>query len=342
MKVTKFILENSLGGFDKFSIVDIGARGHNLDGLQALENRLKYFGFEADQKECVELNKKANNYKGDFRYFPIALSGNEGRRKFYITNDEACSSLITPSTKVTQYLNLNDKLRIEKEIELETTTLDLWQQKEVIPRVDYIKIDVQGAELEILNAGKGLLANCLAVYTEVEFVEVYSDQSLFNDLDRFMTENDFFLYDILKIKSKRKSVSAFFKSRGQLVWGDAIYFKKIELLIVDDEKKNYEILIKQIILTEYFHVIDYGVFLIDKFIDDGTIGDVKLINQLKKIRDRIISTYGNKMNLTKFDVLIKTFYNINLFARILNRIILAVKKIEFDRNSVHSKYFWRE
>ncbi len=44
--------------------------------------------------------------------------------------------------------------------------------------IDLIKIDVQGAELDVFRGGGKALANALMVITEVEFVELYTGQPL--------------------------------------------------------------------------------------------------------------------------------------------------------------------
>src|SRR6185437_14359165 len=52
-----------------------------------------------------------------------------------------------------------------------------------ITDIDYLKLDVQGAELDIINGGSRLMAGVMVVHTEVELIPMYQDQPLFGDID---------------------------------------------------------------------------------------------------------------------------------------------------------------
>lgn len=53
-----------------------------------------------------------------------------------------------------------------------------------LPQVDFLKIDVQGSELMILENGRKKLADCVALQTAVSFVALYKNQPMFGDIDR--------------------------------------------------------------------------------------------------------------------------------------------------------------
>jgi hypothetical protein len=52
-----------------------------------------------------------------------------------------------------------------------------------IERLDYLKIDIQGGELAVFQAGKNKLANTVAIQTEVSFITLYKDQPSMGDID---------------------------------------------------------------------------------------------------------------------------------------------------------------
>ncbi len=57
---------------------------------------------------------------------------------------------------------------------METTTLDAFAKTEGLESVEVLKVDVQGADLDVLQGGQQLLAaSTLAVIVEVEFSQVY-------------------------------------------------------------------------------------------------------------------------------------------------------------------------
>lgn len=61
-----------------------------------------------------------------------------------------------------------------------------------VPPPDLLVLDTQGTELEILRGAHGTLASTtIALYVEVEFVELYEGQSLFGDVAAFLRDLDF-------------------------------------------------------------------------------------------------------------------------------------------------------
>ena len=57
---------------------------------------------------------------------------------------------------------------------------------------DFVKLDTQGTELYILKGMQHTLTRSIfSVEVEVEFIEMYQDQPLFNEVDSFMRERRF-------------------------------------------------------------------------------------------------------------------------------------------------------
>ena len=161
MKITDHLIKKF--GFNDLSItvVDVGARQANLDNWMNLGKKLHYYGFEPDEIECAKLNIRAQNamWGGKEIYYPFALFSDKGKHKFYVTKNPGCSSLYKPNLKVTNFLELEEKISINKIVELKTQTLDYWSQTNNINPIDYIKIDVQGAELDVLKGGHSQISN---------------------------------------------------------------------------------------------------------------------------------------------------------------------------------------
>ena len=84
---------------------------------------------------------------------------------------------------LSQFVSLPPIYKTVSTHEVQTTRLD------DIPDIgtcDYLKIDVQGGELDVLKGAQRVLKDVIAVHCEVEFAPVYRDQPLFAEIDTLL------------------------------------------------------------------------------------------------------------------------------------------------------------
>jgi FkbM family methyltransferase len=77
-----------------------------------------------------------------------------------------------------------------------TQTLDTFIENNVYPLPDFLKLDVQGYELEVLKGAKKCLENCEVCLLEVTFLDLHPGDPLFLEVFNFMDEKGFQTYDI--------------------------------------------------------------------------------------------------------------------------------------------------
>ncbi|MDR3404556.1 MAG: FkbM family methyltransferase [Chthoniobacter sp.] len=80
---------------------------------------------------------------------------------------------------------------IQNRVSVPATTLDAWADAAGIPAIDVIWMDLQGAELKALRGMGARLDRLRALYTEVEYREIYAGQPLFGDLDQYLRSHGF-------------------------------------------------------------------------------------------------------------------------------------------------------
>jgi FkbM family methyltransferase len=127
---------------------------------------------------------------------PQALSDRNGTAEFHVSSgrpqtagDEdwnygnKSSSLLPPGPAQS---DVHGWLRFEERIVVETTTLATVMDRHAIERIDFLHMDVQGAELLVLRGAGGRIADIAAVWLEVEAVELYLDQPLRPEVEAFM------------------------------------------------------------------------------------------------------------------------------------------------------------
>jgi FkbM family methyltransferase len=168
------------------------------------QENLLVIGFEPNPESIALLrssgNKKKAEWHGDILehkflnkqcfILPVALGAkSEEKRTFYITTrDEGCSSFYQPSGVL---------FNTEKVIDVPVVTLAEvlsyfpWEE---IPYIDYLKIDAQGADLDILRGAGDYLDRIVYVTAESTVGNLYLDvkDNETSKVDAFMFERGFF------------------------------------------------------------------------------------------------------------------------------------------------------
>jgi FkbM family methyltransferase len=152
-----------------------------------------------------------------------ALAAERGRRKLHITKSLPASSMLRPNQEIIRRWRRDDIFDVTNELIVECTTLDQFAKDSRLDQIDYLKIDTQGTELEVLRGGKQILGRTAIIRIEVEFVELYENQPLFCDVVQELAPHGFRFVDFTD--------SEF--SNGKRIWSDALFVKKHEHLTQD-------------------------------------------------------------------------------------------------------------
>lgn len=181
---------------------DIGCRwgfAEPFVGVGA-DPRFVAFGFDPDQDECARLTERyATLAPGRVTLVPMPLAGRPGRRTLYLTREPACASLLLPDPVLTTQYPALDCARLTETREVDVRTLADWAGEAGLERFDYLKLDTQGSELEILQGAGGLLDQTRCIDVEVEFNPIYRGQPLFADIDRFLRDRGFVLWKLTNL-----------------------------------------------------------------------------------------------------------------------------------------------
>jgi FkbM family methyltransferase len=186
-------------------IFEIGAcEGEDSIRYANLFPRSKIYAFEPLPENVERITINIQVYKkSNILVFPYALSDTTGSSTFYVSsgvptgqennNDwdfgNKSSSLLSPD----KHIDLVKFIDFKRKIVVKTITLDEFCQNNQIIGIDFIHMDVQGAELMVLSGGKKSLTSIKAIWLEVSKVTLYKDQPLYEDIEKFMSENNFVL-----------------------------------------------------------------------------------------------------------------------------------------------------
>jgi len=194
------------------TIVDGGAHeGQTIKKMKGYFSDSEIYAFEAIPELA---NKLKITEQTKVRVFSNALGEEEKKINFRINSNTATSSILAPDLVDKYHPGLAE---LCEEIAVDCVSLDDLLVREEIKQPDVIKLDLQGYELNALKGSKQVLVNCKVVLTEIEFVPLYKNQPLFEDVAMFMRQNDYMLYNLFDIQSDRS---------GQITFADAIFINK--------------------------------------------------------------------------------------------------------------------
>jgi FkbM family methyltransferase len=198
-------------------------------GWKLFAPNLAIYGFDADVDACDEANLELRNRHINWKelHTPLAIGNAERDATLYVTNNPMCSSLYPPNEVfLKRFWDLSELMNLDFTVEIETTTLDSFCENEGIQDVDFLQVDVQGADLQVLEGASRLLKDSvLGVKIEVEPSPLYLNQPLFAEVDTYLRSQEFTLFDIIFARRARaRSPIVSPAHPGQILWGDAFYF----------------------------------------------------------------------------------------------------------------------
>jgi FkbM family methyltransferase len=246
-----------------FNIVDLGAVP--LEGMPepflALLNlfpRSRISAFELDPVLCEKLNGQA---RSGLRYYAYPIGRTEESRTLYETVSPVCASLYEPDERFADVYNDLDVMRLKSTTTVRTTSLDTFVRENGLGNIDFIKMDVQGAELDVLQGGTTTLSSVLAIVSEVEFVPLYKEQPLYGDIDAYLRERDFMLRKFLTFSGrvmKSLAIDGNPNFPSQLMWADALFTCDL----TDPRGLSGEQLLKLAVLLDLYNTGDGALYLL--------------------------------------------------------------------------------
>jgi len=221
-----FNITRLLPPLPRLKVVDVGAMslGEGTDAYSSLTSATpcEVYGFEPGAKALADLKASA---KPRHHYLPYFI-GDGSTRTFYECNLNMTSSLFEPNMELLlKFQNLGELVQVEKTHAVETRRLDDIPELE---GTDFLKVDVQGAELMVFEGAARILENVLVVHTEVQFVPLYKGAAQFGEIDCYLRSKGFLLHRMMQAGRTFKplifmnNVNA---ALSQILWGDAVYVR---------------------------------------------------------------------------------------------------------------------
>jgi FkbM family methyltransferase len=175
-------------GFSPNVIYDVGAsQGLWAQSAMKVWPSAEVVGFEPNLSRVEALNRLATE-STKFRFFTCFLGAKE---------------------QVVQYCDRGDQTSLfldgnERASTAPMRVLDSLVAKESLPLPDLVKLDVQGAELDVLTGSSGIVEHAEVILAEVSLYRLRKDMPTALELWSWLDSKGFALYDVVSMLRREK------------------------------------------------------------------------------------------------------------------------------------------
>jgi FkbM family methyltransferase len=193
---------------------DVGANeGQTIKLLQEIFKSPRIHAFEPSSEVFRKLQSR--RYSSEVFLHHFALGRQNSQEEFLNYEDSRLSSFFRLSTAEE---NQFGHFKIKRKESVEIKTIDWFLKQNDIAKIDLLKIDTQGYDLQVLQGAsesfrRGSIKN---VYIELNFLKIYENQADAQHITRFLTEQNFYLVDYYE-KSRQDDV---------LVWCNGLFTRR--------------------------------------------------------------------------------------------------------------------
>ena len=172
-------------------VVDIGAhKGEFLNHIKKIKSIRKVYSLEPQKKVYGELLKEIDNKK--FFAYNIAISNRNGKQKMQI-NDFSMTSTLSKVNENSIYYKIKNLIigtKKKKFENIKTEKLDFFTKKRKLNKIDLLKVDTEGHELNVVKSGLKTLKKTRYLLIEFRQNDLYLNYSS-QALHKIVLKNNF-------------------------------------------------------------------------------------------------------------------------------------------------------
>ena len=201
LKLFSFLKKKNYKNFDIF--FDVGAHfGESINLFSKHFNINKIYSFEASPLNFKTLLKNKNSIQSRFKELEIHLEneaiGNEKKKLMMKQLIESSSSTIKRINQNSKYfkkkvffLNFTGKKNLIENIEINQIKLRDYMIEKEIPKIDFLKIDTEGYEYNVLLGLGEYLQKTSLIMFEHHYDDMIIKDYSFGDINGLLKKNNF-------------------------------------------------------------------------------------------------------------------------------------------------------
>jgi FkbM family methyltransferase len=191
-------IENLIRFEGKMHVADIGAAAiAEIPPYKILLDRglARLSAVDGDERHAEGLVRA---YGPDTRVVTDILADGKPGKLYLAAPRSGMSSILKPSPQHLAFFNgFSTFGQVERVVDVQTRRL---ADVEELQGIDYLKMDIQGAELTVLQHAGNALDNCVAIQLEASFITLYENQPTFGEIDLWMRSHGFHPHRFTDIK----------------------------------------------------------------------------------------------------------------------------------------------
>jgi hypothetical protein len=190
-----------------------------------------------------------------------AVAGQAGRRLFKRRAFPEASSFLDPDPDLVRAYGLGDYFELVGTEDFECVPVAHLLAAQAIERVDLLKTDLEGLDFEVLQSAPELVRQALCVQCELRFQPFFQGEPPFHVVVAYL---DGLGLDLVWLRPQVWKYATSHRSqqrRGRLVWADAVFLLRPDLVRAQAGVPVWKALAKQVILARLLGLENQAEYL---------------------------------------------------------------------------------
>ena len=243
-----------------FVICDLGSA--SSQGWRALGNMRRAV-------TLIEIDATSESSASDRNYHRrvavrSGIAGHNTGRPFLKRKIPGGSSFLVPDPQLIQAYELEQYYELDAQLDIPCTTLPEMLESNGIKAIDFLKTDLEGLDYEVLTSAEQIVQKALVVQSELRFQPFYKDEPTFYTVADYLTQQGLELITLSPQVWKYRTTHRSVQRDGRLVWADAVFFLRPDLVLERFGSAAGPAFLKQIVLAIMLGLTNYAEYVYEQ------------------------------------------------------------------------------